>query len=545
MSKCRWTDEEINTLVSLAPKCYIREIAQVLNRTEGAVITKANKMGLDYIILKREYTQDELDYIKSGWGKVPVIEMARVLKVSRIMVQKQAELMNLPKLGNNPYRKWTKKKIGKLKKLSQEKTITELAQIFKTTKEAIQTVATRNSILLIDEKIHWTEEDNIKLRELAKTMDISEIATIMNRTTSAVRLQAKRQNIELMGNKKARDSIWTEDNNKQLIELVNQGKTLLEIVVIMNKKDQTLLKKAKELGIEIKRDKDRPWNDDDIEKLRLLSTKFKLSELVKELNRTSSSIKSQAKKHNIKIISDRKNWTEEEYKKLEELAIVEKKTPKEIADILGRTEDSIIIKINRIGLQIQTNDKRFWTKEEEDLLSELWGIKSVEYIAQKLNRTVSSVKNKCFQLDLGSSIENNYDGLIISDICELFNVDRNTVSNYWVSLGLIVDTRKISKAKSYMYVTIPNLFDFLEKNQNIWDSRCLERNILGIEPEWLLEKRKRDYKESGDCSRLNLTKQQLILARKFFLELEQSTIIEQSQQILEVEKGPQKVKKCD
>lgn len=69
-------------------------------------------------------------------------------------------------------------------------------------------------------------------------------------------------------------------------------------------------------------------------------------------------------------MSDRKNWAEDEY---EQLTMIDKKTPKEIVEILGRTEDAIIIKINRRGLQIQTNDKRFRTKEEVTLLSDLWG----------------------------------------------------------------------------------------------------------------------------------------------------------------------------
>ena len=38
--------------------------------------------------------------------------------------------------------------------------------------------------------------------------------------------------------------------------------------------------------------------------------------------------------------------------------------------------------------------------------------------------------------------------------------------------------------------------NFLEKNQNEWDSRNLELNILGIEPEWLREKRLRDIDEN-------------------------------------------------
>lgn len=37
---------------------------------------------------------------------------------------------------------------------------------------------------------------------------------------------------------------------------------------------------------------------------------------------------------------------------------------------------------------------------------------------------------------------------------------------------------------------------FLENNQNEWDSRKLEKHMLGLEPDWLKEKRIRDKKEN-------------------------------------------------
>ena len=126
-------------------------------------------------------------------------------------------------------------------------------------------------------------------------------------------------------------------------------------------------------------------------------------------------------------------------------------------------------------------------------------------------------------LGLGSAIDNNYNGLKFKDISELLGVNINTVSVSWLSLGLKYKIQKVSKSKSYKYVEIKDLYEFLQQNQNIWDSRNLEKNILGVEPNWLKEKRKLDKEQNPDMERLNLTKQQLILARKFFLELQDET----------------------
>lgn len=515
----RWTEEEESLLVELSSKYYIKEIAKRLNRSEGAIVSKAHKMGIELITLKREFTEKELKYIKKYWGVVPITDMARKLGVSRIMIDNQAKKMNLPKLGNNPYKKWTKKKVDKLIVLAKEMTITELANHFKTTNDAIITVAHRNNIKLIDNKIHWTEEDNNTLREYASMYTLQEISEKMNRSSSSIRIQARRLNINILSNEEYQNSIWTEENTKELKKLVKEGNTLLEIVKIMNKKDQTILKKGKELGLTIKRESQRKWTKEEQTQLIELSKTKKISELVKILERTSASIKDQARRLGITLIPDRRNWTEEEYKLLEKLVVEDKKSPKEIASILGRSEDSITIKINRRGLKAQGNDKRFWTSEEEEILSDLWGTVSVDKIAEKLDRTVSSIKNKAFQLGLGSQMENNYDGISITQVAELFNVNDQTVSIYWISLGLKTTTRNISKTRKYRYVTINDLYDFLEKNQNIWDSRYLEKNILGKEPDWLTEKRKSDReKPIGSFGIDYLTKQQLIQTKKYILD---------------------------
>ena len=126
----------------------------------------------------------------------------------------------------------------------------------------------------------------------------------------------------------------------------------------MHKKDQTILKKAKELSLEIKKESYKPWTIEEQNKLIELSKTKKLSELVRELERTSISIKAQAKKLGIKIITDRRNWTQEEYELLEKLVMVDKKTPREIANILNRSEESVVIKINRRGLKVKVRKNR-------------------------------------------------------------------------------------------------------------------------------------------------------------------------------------------
>ncbi|MBQ4583794.1 MAG: hypothetical protein IJA94_02780 [Bacilli bacterium] len=186
-------------------------------------------------------------------------------------------------------------------------------------------------------------------------------------------------------------------------------------------------------------------------------------------------------------------WSDEQIQTLRILA--EKYHYEEIAKIMGKSENAIYLKARRLGLTL-IQDRRKWTKEEEQILKDLWGQKNIEQIAKKLKRTVFSLKVKAVRMELGPMIRNNSELILVSDICELLNVTEDRVRITWVKLGLNLQEKKLTNNKSYRYIIWKDLLDFLENNQNEWDSRSLEKNMLGIEPEWLLEKRKRDEIEN-------------------------------------------------
>lgn len=192
-------------------------------------------------------------------------------------------------------------------------------------------------------------------------------------------------------------------------------------------------------------------------------------------------------------------WTKEEEDKLRQLA--SKYYHTDIAVIMNRTDNAICSKAKKLGIKLIPYEAR-WTKEEEELLSDLWGYKSVEYISNKLNRNVSAVKEKAYKLGLGSMINNNYDVITLSDLCKLLNVSYIKVVNTWVNLGLKLKRKKLSDSKSYVVIYLKDLIDFLEKNQNEWDSEYLEKNILGPEPNWLKEKRIKDSTEKTSFRRM-------------------------------------------
>lgn len=199
-----------------------------------------------------------------------------------------------------------------------------------------------------------------------------------------------------------------------------------------------------------------------------------------------------AEKHGLEMPTNNE-WTEEEIDTLKMLS--DKFHYTEIAKIMNKTENAIYIKAKRLGITL-IQDRRKWTKEEEILLSDLWGSKPIEAIAKNMKRSIFSLKVKAVRMGLGPMIRNNYDLIMVSDMCDLLNVTRDRITTTWVKLGLNLQKKKLTNNMAYYVITWKDLMEFLEKNQNEWDSRCVEKNMLGPEPEWLKEKRIRDIEEN-------------------------------------------------
>jgi len=205
-------------------------------------------------------------------------------------------------------------------------------------------------------------------------------------------------------------------------------------------------------------------------------------------------------------------WSDEDVNLLIELS--ENYHYKDIAQMMKKSENAIYLKAKKLGITL-IQDRRSWTEEDEELLRDLWGKKSVELVAKQMKRSVFSLKVKAIRMNLGPMILNNYDYVTISDIISILGVTRDRITDRWVKLGLKLRNKKLTKAKKYYVITLGDLLDFLEKNQNEWDSRNLEKNILGQEPDWLVEKRKRDLVENPLWYR-RWTDEDIIEAENYF-----------------------------
>ena len=516
----KWTEEIISKIRKDAKTKTRNELARKYKTSPAQISIIAKRNNIKLIDSKIVWTDELISQleklISQGLG---ISEISKQMNMKANSIRQQIRKMKGDNFVNpsSKVMRWTDEEVNKLINLSKTYTTEEIAEMLNKTERQVYNKSVKLGIQINRNKQKlWTEKDTQILIDLHDSYDLHFISKVMEKSEAVIREKAKDLGLELKFKEKAS---WSLAEEQLLIEYAKDY-TINEISYLLNRTTSSVSAKLRYMRIKAAKSS-KFWTEEEENELKRLSDKFSVEEIAKKMNKSYDSIIAKLYKLGIRAKNySNKRWTKEEESKL--LELLTSYSSFEVAEMLERSEEAIIAKAISLGYNIDSKHRK-WTQEEETLLSDLWGLESIENIAKKLNRTPSSITNRVCALKFGSQIENNYDGLKIQDISDIFHVNRNIILTSWVSLGLKLSFRKRSNHSMYSYVQINDLYEFLEANQNIWDSRVLEKNILGVEPEWLKEKRIRDsFLTSSEFRIKNLSKQQLLLAKQYFLDLEQT-----------------------
>lgn len=107
----RWTQEEIDYLLDSHLKRTGTEVCKHLKRSPSAVSTKNKELGIKLLYNNKrspkDWTEEEIEYLKNCEGKVTKEEVARILNVHVNTVYKQTAKLGISLLNKN--NKWTNK----------------------------------------------------------------------------------------------------------------------------------------------------------------------------------------------------------------------------------------------------------------------------------------------------------------------------------------------------------------------------------------------------------------------------------------------------
>ncbi len=136
-----------------------------------------------------------------------------------------------------------------------------------------------------------------------------------------------------------------------------------------------------------------------------------------------------------------------------------------------------------------------WSKKELEYIREVWGERTIPEIAKKLGRSVNAVKIKAQRLGY---IGQKWYGEMMSaqKVSELLGVDVHAVTDYWIpKCGLKAKNKRLGVTKkTTTIIMFEDLLEWLQTHLGLWDSRRVEFLALGMEYDWLVEKRNSDAK---------------------------------------------------
>lgn len=528
----KWTDDVIAKLRAAAKTSTREELAKKFHTSVGQISRIAYINNIDLIDSRVFWTPEKLeilmDYIDT---QTDIKIIAEKMNTSTSTIKNKLQKLGIDYKKDSKY--WTDEEITLLEELAKTKTIEEIEELIPGKKRhQIMGKARKLGIKLQKKPSRkWTDDDTDRLIELSSNHSINEIAQILNYSYDEVCKKAKELNIAV----KITYKKWTSEEIEQL-KIESSTKTINELATLFARSTQSIGSKLRELGISAVKSPCL-WSDDDIERLKTLAKEMSIQEIADTMNRSYATINYKLAKLGLKAVNrSNKKWSESDDEFLKANAY--KYSTNELAKKLGRSEDAIGVRLRALGIYV--NSHRPWTEAEDEILTNEWGSKSIETIAKNLNRTVSALLNRSYVLGLGRQDESNYDGLKVTELATILGVSPNIISNDWQALGLVISKRKISNFRSYNYIKLTNLWNFLEENQNMWDSRILEKNILGKEPKWLIEKRQNDQVLPEDYYKsVTLKKQQLLRAKKYYLELGKEQIEQNNQNDEEIKRSRQ------
>lgn len=178
----------------------------------------------------------------------------------------------------------------------------------------------------------------------------------------------------------------------------------------------------------------------------------------------------------------RKYWTEKEIDYLKKWYNI--KPINEISKALNRTYPSIQGKAQRLNL-ISPDKKKInrksWNKDEEKFLEKYYFKKDAFFIANKLNRSLESVRRKAQKMGLNAYIG---DKVHVKTIAHCFNCDSRVI-NRWISKFKLPFKKITKNTRTFKVIDIETFWKWAEKNKEIIPWQKYIMYSLLPQPDWV------------------------------------------------------------
>lgn len=138
-------------------------------------------------------------------------------------------------------------------------------------------------------------------------------------------------------------------------------------------------------------------------------------------------------------------------------------------------------------------EQKKWTSQEVEFLEDSWGSIPLDKICKKLDRSSKAVCAKASRLGLGNMLD-SIDCITAKHLGNSLGICSKTVVKWINEKGLKAKHTSLTGKRMNWLINVNDFWKWAEDNQDLINLYKLEENELGKEPQWVKEKRKRDYK---------------------------------------------------
>ena len=142
------------------------------------------------------------------------------------------------------------------------------------------------------------------------------------------------------------------------------------------------------------------------------------------------------------------------------------------------------------------NAKHKWTPEEEQYLQDKWGEVGIKGLAKTMGRSENAIIVRAQRLGLGAHLHADSRVTANQLMKAIYGGKQQGgwTMNRWIKNGLPIKKHLVKNSR-FKVIDIDDFWKWAEQHKDIVDFSKMEENILGKEPEWVKEKRMIDKRE--------------------------------------------------
>jgi len=202
-----------------------------------------------------------------------------------------------------------------------------------------------------------------------------------------------------------------------------------------------------------------------------------LAQIIEFLDKTEDSIMRKAGRMGLDIHKEQKYILKKKWTIDEDQYMLDNYNSSSIDTFLkdlNRSRQSIFKRAQYLKLTVKSTR---WTENEINYLEENWGLITIKNISKKLRRTTNAVSLKACKLSLREQVLGNGSFFTPKYISEILNISIGTIYNCIANGQLYV--RKFYVGRKFKYqISVDSFLDFLENNCTLWDSKIADIKII-------------------------------------------------------------------